>query len=109
MSLYLYQAAYTPASIAAQIKSPQDRVEHARQVVEGMGGKLVGGGYAFGEYDITVIVDVPDDVAMAAFSLAIAAGGAARAAKTTPLLSGAQWIAALKKAPEVAGKYKPAQ
>jgi uncharacterized protein with GYD domain len=73
-----------------------------------MGGKLVGGGYAFGEYDITVIVEVPDDVAMAAFSLAIAAGGAARAAKTTPLLSCAQWMAALKKAPEVVRKYKPA-
>jgi uncharacterized protein with GYD domain len=108
MSLYLYQAAYTSTSIAAQVKNPHDRLEHARQVIEGMGGKLVGGGYSFGEYDLTAIVELPDDVAMAAFSLAVAAGGAARAARTTPLLSGAQWIAGLKKVSEVSAKYRPA-
>ena len=38
MPLYMYQAAYTPESWAAQIKNPQNRVETVgRQVCEGTG------------------------------------------------------------------------
>jgi hypothetical protein len=44
---------------------------------------------------------------MAAVAIAIAAGGAIKAAKTTPLLNGEQWVAAMKKAPSVL--YKPAK
>jgi len=56
-----------------------------------------------------VIVDAADDVTMAAVALAIAAGGAVRAAKTTPLLSGGQWVAALQKASAVSAQYRPAR
>jgi len=37
----------------------------------------------------------------------VAAGGAAKASKTTPLLTGAQGTEALKKADTVAKTYKP--
>ena len=37
------------------------------------------------------------------------AGGAVKAAKTTSLPSGPQWVAALKKAPAVSAKYQPAK
>ena len=30
MALYIYQAAYTPESLAALIKEPQDRIEAVR-------------------------------------------------------------------------------
>jgi len=40
-------------------------------------------------------------------ALAIAAGGAVKIAKTTPLLSGAQWVAAMQKAPSIT--YRPAR
>jgi hypothetical protein len=46
---------------------------------------------------------------MAAVALAIAAGGAVKAARTTPLLSGAEWVAALQKAPAVTAQYRPAR
>jgi hypothetical protein len=46
---------------------------------------------------------------MAAVALAISAGGAIKSAKTTPLLSGPQWVAALKKAPAVSAQYRPAR
>jgi hypothetical protein len=50
MALYMYQAAYTPESWAAQLKNPQNRVEAVgRQVSEAVGGKLVGGWLCFGE------------------------------------------------------------
>jgi uncharacterized protein with GYD domain len=110
MPQYLYQLAYTPESLAAQIKNPQDRLELVgKQLVDAVGAHIVGGGYSFGEYDISMVVDAADDVTMAAVALAIAAGGAVKASKTTLLLSGPQWVAALKKAPAVTAKYQPAK
>ena len=50
MPLYMYQAAYTPESWAAQLKNPQNRIDTGgRQAVEAAGGKIVGGWYCFGD------------------------------------------------------------
>src|SRR5262245_26275191 len=109
MPQYLYQAAYTSESLAAQIKNPQDRLELVgKQLADAVGAKILAGGYSFGEFDISVIVDAADDTTMAAVALAIAAGGAVRTARTTKLLSGGQWVDALKKAPAVSAQYRPA-
>jgi uncharacterized protein with GYD domain len=110
MPLFMYQAAYTSESWAAQIKNPQNRVEAVgRQACEAVGGKLVGGWLCFGEYDLILIADVPNLESMAGIALAVAAGGAVKASKTTPLMTGTQGIDALKKADAVAKTYKPAR
>ena len=106
MALYLYQAAYTSESLATQIKNPQDRLELVGKQLESVGAKIVAGGFTFGDYDVLAIVDAADDTTMAAVSLAITAGGAVRAARTTRLLSGAEWVESLKKASSVG--YRPA-
>jgi hypothetical protein len=70
----------------------QERYEgHGRgalQACEAVGGKYVGGWYCFGEYDIVLMADVADNESMTAISLAVAAGGAIKASKTTPLNDG---------------------
>ena len=110
MPLFMYQAAYTPESWAAQVKNPQNRVEAVgRQACEAVGGKLVGGWLCFGEYDLIIIADVPNMESMAGIALAVAAGGAIKSSKTTPLITGAQGVEALKKAATVAQGYKPAR
>jgi uncharacterized protein with GYD domain len=110
MPQYLYQVAYTSESLAAQIKNPQDRLDVVgKQITAAVGAKILGGGYSYGKYDVAVLVEAPDDVTMAAVALAIASGGAVKAAKTTPLLNGAQWVAALKKAPSVTAQYRAAR
>ena len=110
MALYMYQAAYTPESWAAQLKNPQNRVETVgKAACEAVGGKMVGGWYCFGEFDLVIIADVPDDESMSAIAVAIAAGGALKAGKTTKLLTGAQGVEALKKADAVAKIYRPAR
>jgi hypothetical protein len=43
MPLYIYQAAYTPESVTAQIREPADRFEAVRPAFEAMGGKIVAG------------------------------------------------------------------
>ena len=74
-----------------------------------MAAKIIGGGYSYGKYDASIIIEAPDEVTMAAVALAISAGGAIKSAKTTPLLSGPQWVAALKKAPAVSAQYRAAR
>ena len=107
MPLYMYEAGYTGESLAAMIKSPQDRLEAVRPAFEAIGGKILAGGYPFGEYDVVVIYEAPDDTAAASIALAVAAGGATRGAKTTKLLTGPEWVASLKAAQT--SVYRPAR
>jgi uncharacterized protein with GYD domain len=109
MPLYLYQAAYTPESLAAQIKDPKDRIEAVRPAFEAIGGKILAAGFSFGEYDVCVVYEASDDTAAASLALAVAAGGALRAGKTTKLLSGQEWVASLQGAQKVAAQYRPAR
>src|SRR5258708_21663293 len=89
MPLYMYQAAYTAESLAAQLKSPQDRVEAVgRSACEAVGGKLVGGWYCFGDYDLTIIPDVPNNESLAPIALSLAAWGSGKCARTTLLIAG---------------------
>jgi len=87
------------------IKHPQDRVEAVRKVVKKLGGKVGAFWLAFGEYDLIGVLEMPDNVSAAAFAVAVAGGGACKNVKTTPLLSMAEAMEAMKQA----GKsgYKP--
>lgn len=107
MPSYLVQASYTSEAIASLIKNPQNRMEVVGKAVQNLGGKLVGGWMSFGDYDVVLIVEMPDQVAAAAIALAAAAGGSLRAIKTTPLLSSEDGIAAAKKA--AGSGYSPVQ
>ncbi len=109
MAIYMYQAAYTAGSWAAQLKQPENRVEAVgRQACEAVGGKLLGGWYCFGDYDLVIIADVPSNEAMSGIALAIAAGGAIKSSKTTVLMTGAEILGAFEKAAAVAKSYIPA-
>lgn len=107
MGLYMYQGAYTAESMAAQIKNPHDRIEAVRPALEAMGAKIVAAGYPFGEYDILVIMEAPDDTTAASVAMAVGAGGAIKAGKTTRLLNGAEWTESLRKAQGT--QYQPAR
>lgn len=69
MALYMYQAAYTAESMAAQIKGPQDRIEAVRPSLEAMGGKILAGGYPLGDYDVLAMYEAPDDTTAAAIAM----------------------------------------
>ncbi len=98
MPKYLVQTAYTAESWAAMTKSPQDRIAAVRPAVEALGGSLETGYLAFGEYDIVAIVDFPDNVSAAAFSISVASKGGVTAFKTTPLMSMDDAVSAMQKA-----------
>ena len=106
MAHYLLQVAYTSEAWANMVKNPQNRIEAVSKAVQNLGGSVVGGWLSFGDYDTVVILEMPDDASAAAFSMAVAAGGACKSVKTTPLLSVEEGIEAEKKAAQ-AGYVAP--
>jgi len=98
VAYFLLQGSYTSEAWKGLVSNPTDRIAVVRPVVEKLGGKLEQAWFAFGEYDLVTVLQLPDNVSAAAFSLAIAAGGGFKAHKTTPLLTIADGIEAMKKA-----------
>ena len=105
MARYLVQVSYNNQGVSGLVSNPQDRSVPIRQLIEAAGGKLETFDYAFGDYDVVAIVDAPDNVTMAAFSMAISAGGAISDFKTTVLLSTSESVEAMQKASSIA--YRP--
>ena len=99
MAKYLFQATYTSEAWAVQVQNPQNRTETVvRPALERLGGRIECVYYAFGEYDLVAIVEMPDNISMAAMALAVSAGGAMKASKTTPLMTIEDGIEAMRKA-----------
>jgi len=97
MALYMYQASYTAKSMAAQLTEPQDPVEAIRPALEDVGAELLVAGFPFGEYDLLLVYEAPDDMTAAAVAMAVAAAGEVKSGKTTRLLSGQEWLESLRK------------
>lgn len=98
MAYFLLQGAYTTDAWKTLIATPQNRVEAIRPVIERLGGSVEGAWFAFGEYDVVLIMQMPDNVSAAAFALAVASGGAFKSHKTTPLMTMEEGIEAMRKA-----------
>jgi uncharacterized protein with GYD domain len=98
MAYYMFQAAYTAEALAKLLKKPQNRFEIVAKAVEKLGGRVVGSWFCFGEYDVVLVSELPDNVSAAAFAVAVSAGGALKANKTTPLLSADDMLQMLNKA-----------
>jgi len=97
MALYMYQASYTAKSMAAQLKEPHDPVEAIRPTLEDLGARMLVAGFPFGEYDVLLVYEAPDDMTAASVAMAVAAAGEVTSGKTTRLLSGQEWLESLRK------------
>jgi uncharacterized protein with GYD domain len=107
MPLYMFQAAYTSDSWSAQVQNRQNPIDRITPLVEACGGRLETFFYAFGDYDIVLVIDMPDDESAAAVALAGVAGGSLKASQTTKLLTVEQGLSAMEKAQEAAKSYTP--
>jgi uncharacterized protein with GYD domain len=101
----MLEVAYTPEAWATMVKKPQDRIEAVRPAVRKLGGRIEAAYFAFGEHDLVAIVNMPDNVSVAAFSIAASAGGSVKAIKTTPLMTIREGMQAMRKAKR--SKYEP--
>ena len=93
MATYLLEISYTAESIAAQIKKPQDRLKTAAvPVLEAAGGKLIGGGFSFGDPHAVMLFEAPNDQTAAAVTQVAAVAAMAERAAVAAMAA----VAALK-------------
>lgn len=98
MPYFCHQVSYTKEAWAKLMQNPQDRLEAVRAPIEKLGGKIHTSFFAFGPFDVIAITEMPDNISAAAIAIAFAAGGAVANIQTTPLMTAAQTIEALRKA-----------
>jgi uncharacterized protein with GYD domain len=98
MPYYLIQVGYNTSGLAALVKQPQDRIEKVRPAIEALGGRIESAYYAFGDHDVVLICEMPDNATAAALALAIGAGGTVASYKTTVLLTSDEAVEAMSKA-----------
>ena len=105
MPHYLLQASYTAQGVSGLVSSPEDRSAAIRSLVEGVGGRMESYYYAFGDSDVVAIFEMPDNVTMAALSMAAGASGAISNLKTTVLIPISEGVEAARKAAGI--NYRP--
>lgn len=98
MAYFLIQVTYTSEAWAAMVSKPQSRRDAIQPVIEKLGGTIVGSWFALGDYDGVAILQMPDNISAAAFSLAVSSSGTVKSFKTTPLMTTEEAIDAMKKA-----------
>ena len=103
MPKYLVQGNYAGEGVKGLLKEGgSSRRAAVEKLFGSVGGKVEAFYYAFGEADLFIIADVPDNVSAAALSLTVNAAGTATA-KVTVLLTAEEIDAAAKKTPS----YRP--
>ena len=86
MPKYLFHASYTVEGLGGLLRDGGTRRrESIENLVKGMGGNLEAFYYAFGDSDLYVIAELPDDAAATAASLTVGASGSG-SVRTTVLL-----------------------
>jgi uncharacterized protein with GYD domain len=104
MAKYLIQGNYTTEGIKGVLKEGgTGRREAVSAALKGLGGKIESMYYAFGETDVYVIVEAPDNVTAAALAMGVAATGTV-GIKTTVLLS----VEEIDQATKKTLSYRPA-
>jgi uncharacterized protein with GYD domain len=87
MAKYLFEGRYNAEGIKGVLKEGgSGRKAAVEAALKGLGGHIEAMYYAFGDTDVYVIVDAPDNVTAAAIAMGISASGTV-GVKTTVLLS----------------------
>jgi len=87
MPTFMVQASYTNTAWGKLVQRPENRMEALQPIMERLEGKILSWYYTFGDYDVVVMFEVPNNITAAAVSMAIAGSGAVKAFKTTVLMS----------------------
>ena len=90
MAYYLVTASYTPEGIKGVLKNGGTaRADAVKNAIEGLGGTMQSFHFAFGGDDVYVLVEAPNNLAVAALGLAVSSSGLA-STKTVALLTPAE-------------------
>jgi|SRR5215831_14789175 len=97
LSHYIFLINWTNQGIN-KIKDSPDRFSSFKASVEKAGGKLIGGYYTFGEYDVVIIIEAPNDEAVMSLMLKVGSAGNVRT-KTLKAFTSEEGIKIIKDLP----------
>jgi uncharacterized protein with GYD domain len=97
MSDYILLINWTEQGIS-KIKESPDRYNSFKASLEKAGGKLIGGYYTFGEYDVIIIIEAPNDEVVMSLMLKVCSYGNVRT-KTLKAFNAEQGIKIIKDLP----------
>ncbi|MDG0867699.1 GYD domain-containing protein [Candidatus Lucifugimonas marina] len=95
MPLYMIQARFTSEAWEALYTSDVDRREVISKMLSESGGRLIDYYFSFGDSDVIVVTEAPDNITAASAVIAVARSGAVTDVVTTVLMSYEDGIAAL--------------
>jgi len=96
MPNYMIQARFTTEAWEALYTSPVDRRDVISKMLEDSSGRLIDYYFSFGDADVIVITESPDNVTAASAVIAVARSGAVTDVRTTVLMSYEEGIEALR-------------
>jgi len=103
MPRYLFEASYSVGGVrGVQREGGSSRRDAVTKLAESVGGRIEGFYFAFGDRDVYVIADLPDNESATAIALTVNGSGGTNL-KTTVLLSPEEVDAAAKRSVE----YRP--
>ena len=108
MPTYIAQGRFSLGAVQGMMASPEDRSKAVGSLFKEAGGKLIGWYLTFGEYDWMIIAEAPNEMAMAAASIAASAGGGVSNIKTTVAFNGPEAAKAFQAAHKLAKNFQSA-
>jgi len=97
LSQYILLINWTQQGIS-KIKESSDRYNSFKSSVEKAGGKLIGGYYTFGEYDVIIIIEAPNDEVVMSLMLKVGSAGNVRT-KTMKAFTAEEGLNIIKNVP----------
>ncbi len=107
MTFYLMRAKVSQTAMDALVQRPEDRFVTMTKLLKGVGGRLHYYFFCFGQYDIVLLFELPDNVSASALSMVLTASGSVTDIDTTVLMTMEEAIAAMHTAAEATGVYQP--
>jgi uncharacterized protein with GYD domain len=98
MPIIMTHATYSPAGIKGVAQDGGSKRKAAvKQMIEAAGGKLHGFYFAYGDSDVVIISEYPDNASAASISMAVGSTGVLTSFRSTVLITPEEMDAAAKK------------
>jgi len=108
MPTFIVTGNYTQQAMKNLIDNPKDREEGVREMIEALGGKIKDYYLTTGEHDFVLIAQMKSAESLIPGLMVTAAAGTATNIRTAQAFTGADFVAAQKRAGEVRDKFVPA-
>lgn len=108
MPQFVITGNYTAAAMKGMIANPSDREAATRAIVEAAGGQIASYYITSGDSDFMLVVNIDDSANLIPALMVAGASGTVSNLKTVRAYTSAEFMAAQKKAGELASAFKPA-